>query len=228
MAKLNHKSTVDGAGTLSLLLSSALYFTLRTASQMLNGTRSWSVRAAVMGSRELVISPWCRPAGLGSAKATEEERSGSDGEEEAGRDVCSVLWPCLPHLPRSPGRGEKELELAASSLCWLEAPPYSTVTKRGGKQETGPLFWWWIDTQSRTKWTFPPFWFCAVIMPVASVESPLILAGMKGGLGLWCVGLKGQQQSEVRPLVPPVCLHESPRGGRSAHGCAWPHPYLPC
>lgn len=49
MAKLNHESTVDRAGTLSLLLSSALYFTLGTAGQMLNGTQSWSVHAAAMG-----------------------------------------------------------------------------------------------------------------------------------------------------------------------------------
>lgn len=49
MAKLNHESTVDRAGTLSLLLSSALYFTLRTAGQMLNGTQSWSVYAFAVG-----------------------------------------------------------------------------------------------------------------------------------------------------------------------------------
>lgn len=33
MAKLNHKSTVDRTGTLSLLLSSALYFALGTAAK---------------------------------------------------------------------------------------------------------------------------------------------------------------------------------------------------
>jgi len=57
MAKLNHKSTVDKTGTLRLPLSSALYFMLRTVSQMLNSTRLQPVCAVVVGSSDLVISP---------------------------------------------------------------------------------------------------------------------------------------------------------------------------
>lgn len=114
MAKLNHKSTVDEAGTLSLLLSSALYFTLRTASQMLNGTRSWSVRAAVMGSRELVISPWCRPAGLGSAKATEEERSRRTARRRQAGMCAACSGRAFPTFPAPRGEGRR-------SWSWL--PP---------------------------------------------------------------------------------------------------------
>lgn len=43
MAKLNHKSTVDRTGTVSLLLSSALYFALGTAAKcsMAQDCRLW-------------------------------------------------------------------------------------------------------------------------------------------------------------------------------------------
>lgn len=107
---------------------------------MLNGTRSWSVRAAVMGSRELVISPWCRPAGLGSAKATEEERSRRGGWRGGGRQGCVQRALAVPSPP-SPLPGVRGEGAGAGCLLSVLAGGPSTWhdDKEGRKTRNGPF-----------------------------------------------------------------------------------------
>lgn len=124
-------------------------------------------------------------------------RRGAGGRRGGGRQGCVQRALAVPSPPSSLPRVRGEGAGAGCLVSVLAGGPSTRHDdKEGRKTRNGPFVLVVNRYSVPYKMDFYlPFWFCAVIIPVASMESLLIHAGVKGGIGLWCVGLKGQQQS---------------------------------
>lgn len=135
------------------------------------------------GISDLVISPWCWPVGLESAKPNKEEKEKHKNGQRGGRDAASsgCTYHSYPAPERQEGKRSAGVCRIGSALAGDSTVQQNNKEKgRGGGEKWTSFALGWIDIQSHTKLIFLPFWFYAV-MPLASMELLLIHGGVKGG-----------------------------------------------